>query len=121
MEPQDRFHGLAVDPLGAAGEPLGDPAGLGASLQGLEVHLAAPAIHRHDRDEAATHLDAALALYSKLGTGRGISTIAAQPMDELAASGKVQAYGAGRARRWMTPPLPVIATTLLLPAPLPGD
>lgn len=42
-------------------------------------------------------------------------------LDELAAGGKVQAYGAGRARRWMTPPLPGIATTLLLPAPLPGD
>ncbi|MDF3021857.1 MAG: DNA-binding protein [Steroidobacteraceae bacterium] len=42
-------------------------------------------------------------------------------LDELVASGKVQAYGAGRARRWMTPPLPGIATTLLLPAPLPGD
>jgi hypothetical protein len=41
-------------------------------------------------------------------------------LDELAASGKVQAYGAGRARRWMMPPLPGIATTLLLPAPLPG-
>jgi hypothetical protein len=42
-------------------------------------------------------------------------------LDELAASGKVQAYGAGRARRWMTPPLPGIATTLLLPAPLPAE
>jgi predicted outer membrane protein len=41
-------------------------------------------------------------------------------LDDLAAGGKVQAYGAGRARRWMTPPLPGIATTLLLPAPLPG-
>lgn len=41
-------------------------------------------------------------------------------LDDLAAAGKVQAYGAGRARRWMTPPLPGIATTLLLPAPLPG-
>jgi hypothetical protein len=42
-------------------------------------------------------------------------------LDDLAASGKVQCYGAGRARRWMTPPLPGIATTLLLPPPLPGD
>ncbi|HEX6637404.1 MAG TPA: helix-turn-helix domain-containing protein, partial [Steroidobacteraceae bacterium] len=42
-------------------------------------------------------------------------------LDDLAAAGKVQAYGAGRARRWMTPPLPGIATTLLLPAPLPAD
>ena len=42
-------------------------------------------------------------------------------LDELAAAGKVQSFGAGRARRWMTPPLPGIATTLLLPAPLPND
>jgi hypothetical protein len=42
-------------------------------------------------------------------------------LDGLAAAGKVQSYGAGRARRWMTPPLPGIATTLLLPAPLPSD
>jgi hypothetical protein len=42
-------------------------------------------------------------------------------LDELAAAGKVQSYGAGRAKRWMTPPLPGIATTLLLPAPLPSD
>jgi hypothetical protein len=40
-------------------------------------------------------------------------------LDELAAGGKVQAYGRGRARRWMTPPLPGFTTTLLLPAPLP--
>ncbi len=41
-------------------------------------------------------------------------------LDALAAAGKVQALGQGRARRWMTPPLPGFATTLLLPAPLPG-
>jgi hypothetical protein len=41
-------------------------------------------------------------------------------LDSLAASGKVQTLGRGRARRWMTPPLPGFATTLLLPAPLPG-
>jgi DNA-binding transcriptional ArsR family regulator len=40
-------------------------------------------------------------------------------LKELAAAGKVQSYGQGRARRWMTPPLPGFATTLLLPAPLP--
>lgn len=37
----------------------------------------------------------------------------------LAAAGKAQSYGRGRARRWMTPPLPGFATTLLLPAPFP--
>ena len=42
-------------------------------------------------------------------------------LDALAAGGKVQAFGRGRARRWMTPPVPGFTTTLLLPAPLPID
>ena len=42
-------------------------------------------------------------------------------LDTLAATGKVQSFGRGRARRWMTPPVPGFATTLLLPAPLPSD
>ena len=42
-------------------------------------------------------------------------------LDELAAGGKVQSFGQARARRWMTSPLPGFTTTLLLPAPLPGD
>ena len=41
-------------------------------------------------------------------------------LDTLAAAGKVQSFGQGRARRWMTPPVPGFATTLLLPVPLPG-
>jgi len=42
-------------------------------------------------------------------------------LDSLAAAGKVQAFGRGRARRWTTPPVPGFTTTLLLPAPLPID
>jgi hypothetical protein len=44
-------------------------------------------------------------------------------LDSLAAAGrgKVQSFGRGRARRWMTPPLLGFTTTLLLPAPLPID
>ncbi len=42
-------------------------------------------------------------------------------LDSLAAPGKVQSFGRGRARRWMTPPVPGFTTTLLLPAPLPID
>jgi hypothetical protein len=42
-------------------------------------------------------------------------------LDALAAAGKVQSFGRGRARRWMTPPVPGFTTTLLLPAPLPTD
>jgi hypothetical protein len=42
-------------------------------------------------------------------------------LDSLAARGKVQSFGRGRSRRWMTPPVPGFTTTLLLPAPLPID
>lgn len=42
-------------------------------------------------------------------------------LDALAATGKVQSFGRGRARRWTTPPAPGFATTLLLPASLPTD
>jgi len=42
-------------------------------------------------------------------------------LDSLANTGKVQSYGRGRARRWVTPPVPGFTTTLLLPAALPVD
>jgi hypothetical protein len=42
-------------------------------------------------------------------------------LDSLTAGGKVQSFGRGRARRWMTPPVIGFTTTLLLPAPLPSD
>jgi hypothetical protein len=42
-------------------------------------------------------------------------------LDSLAAAGKVQSVGRGRAVRWMTPPVLGFTTTLLLPAPLPSD
>lgn len=42
-------------------------------------------------------------------------------LDSLAAAGKVQSFGRGRARRWMTPPVPGFTTPLLLPPPLPND
>jgi hypothetical protein len=40
-------------------------------------------------------------------------------LDSLAAVGKVQSFGRGRARRWTTPPGPGFTTTLLLPSPVP--
>jgi hypothetical protein len=42
-------------------------------------------------------------------------------LESLSAADKVQSYGRGRARRWIAPPLPGFATTLLLTTPLPGD
>ena len=40
-------------------------------------------------------------------------------LDGLASAGKAQSFGRGRARRWMTTPMPGFTTTLLLPASLP--
>jgi hypothetical protein len=40
-------------------------------------------------------------------------------LDALAAENKVDSFGRGRARRWMTPPVPGFPTSLLLPAPFP--
>ena len=42
-------------------------------------------------------------------------------LDQLAEAGKIQSFGHGRARRWMTPPVPGFTTTLLLLGPLPSD
>jgi DeoR/GlpR family transcriptional regulator of sugar metabolism len=42
-------------------------------------------------------------------------------LDSLAGESKVQSFGRGRARRWMSPPLPGFPTILLLPGPLPSD
>jgi hypothetical protein len=42
-------------------------------------------------------------------------------LDALAKAGKAQSFGRGRARRWMTAPVPGFMTALLLPGPLPSD
>jgi hypothetical protein len=58
---------------------------------------------------------------SALALALGASQRTAQrALDSLAAAGKAQSYGGGRARRWTTPPVPGFTTTLLLPAPLPS-
>src|SRR4029453_3229044 len=41
-------------------------------------------------------------------------------VQSLAAAGKVQSFGRGRARRWMSPPVPGFTTALLLPGRLPA-
>jgi DNA-binding transcriptional ArsR family regulator len=59
---------------------------------------------------------------SALGLALGTSQRTVQrALDPLAAAGKVQSFGRGRGRRWITPPVPGFTTTLLLPAPLPTD
>jgi hypothetical protein len=58
------------------------------------------------------------ALALALGTGQ---RTVQRALDALASARKVQSFGRGRARRWMTPPVPGFTTTLLLAAPLPID
>jgi tetratricopeptide (TPR) repeat protein len=59
---------------------------------------------------------------SALSLAMGASARTVQrALNSLAITGKVRSYGRGRARRWMTRPVPDFTTTLLLPAPLPGD
>ncbi len=55
------------------------------------------------------------ALALALGTGQRTMQ---RSLETLARAGRVQAFGRGRARRWVTTPPPGFTTTLLLPAPL---
>ncbi|MDI5935821.1 helix-turn-helix domain-containing protein [Halomonas kalidii] len=67
-------------------------------------------------DDGETWSSSALAL----ALGASQRTVQ-RALDALATAGKVQALGRGRARRWMTPPVPGFTTTLLLPGPYPGS
>jgi hypothetical protein len=59
---------------------------------------------------------------SALALALGISQRSVQrALDALASAGKVQSFGQGRARRWLTQPVPGFATSLLLPMPVGGD
>jgi tetratricopeptide (TPR) repeat protein len=59
---------------------------------------------------------------SALGLALGSSQRTVQrALDELSVQGKVQFFGRGRARRWVTPPMPGFTTTLLLPTTLALD
>jgi hypothetical protein len=57
---------------------------------------------------------------SALALGTSQRTVQ-RALDSLAVAGKVQSFGRGRARRWLTPPVAGFTTTLLLPGPLPID
>jgi tetratricopeptide (TPR) repeat protein len=88
---------------------------------GEVVVLARPIEERHG-DVLAFLTDGEAWSSSALALALGASQRNVQrALDALAADGKVQSFGRGRARRWLTPPVPGFTTTLLLPAPLPGD
>jgi hypothetical protein len=59
---------------------------------------------------------------SALALALGVSQRSVQrSLDSLATTDKVQSFGGGRSRRWLTPTVPGFTTTLLLPAALPID
>jgi hypothetical protein len=105
-------------------------AGIGATKRGFallprrgaEVLLLTPPVEDENAAVLAFLADGEAWSSSALALALGASQRSVQrALDSLAATGKVQSLGRGRARRWMTPPLPGFTTALLLPAPLPGD
>ena len=59
---------------------------------------------------------------SSLALALGASQRSVQrALDALATAGKVQSFGRGRARRWITPPVPGFTTMLLLAAQVTND
>jgi hypothetical protein len=85
------------------------------------VVLAPPFDERH-ADVLALLADGESWSSSALALALGASQRSVQrALDALAATGKVQSFGRGRARRWLSPPVPGFPTSLLLPAPLQGD
>jgi len=105
-------------------------AGVSATKQGFaltprharEVVVLAPPIEEQHAAVLAFLVDGESWSSSALALALGTSQRTVQrALDTLALAGKVQSFARGRARRWMTPPVPGFTTTLLLPAPLPSD
>jgi hypothetical protein len=105
-------------------------AGIGATKRGFqlvprragEVVVLAPPVEGQNGAVLAFLADGESWSSSALALALGASQRTMQrSLDSLVTAGKVQSFGRGRARRWMTPPVPGITTTLLLPSPLPSD
>ena len=93
-----------------------------APRRAREVVVLAPPVDEEHPAVLAFLADGESWSSSALALALGTSQRSVQrALDWLAAAGKVQAFGRGRARRWMTPPVPGFSTTLLLPVALPSD
>jgi len=87
-----------------------------------EVAVLAPPVEGEHATVLAFLADGESWSSSALALALGASQRTVQrALDSLSAAGKVQSFGRGRARRWITPPVPGFTTTLLLPTPLPSD
>jgi hypothetical protein len=90
--------------------------------QAKAVVVLAPPVDERHAPMLALLADGEAWSSSALAIALGTSARTVQrALDALAAASKVQSVGAGRARRWITPPVPAFPTLLLLPGPLPSD
>jgi hypothetical protein len=93
-----------------------------APRRAREVVVLAPPVEERHAPVLAFLADGESWSSSALAIALGASARTVQrALDQLAAAGKVQSFARGRARRWMSPPVPGFPTTLLLPGPLPSD
>jgi DNA-binding transcriptional ArsR family regulator len=93
-----------------------------APRRAREVVVLAPPVEEQHGEVLAFLADGESWSSSALALALGASPRTVQrALDALAAAGKVQSFGRGRARRWMTPPALGFPTILLLPGPLPSD
>ncbi|MBC8735953.1 helix-turn-helix domain-containing protein [Paraburkholderia sp. UCT31] len=115
--------------IGRLRTALGTLASVGATTRGFalaprharEVVVLAPPVEGEHAALLAFLSDGQAWSSSALALVLGASQRTVQrSLDSLAAAGKVQPVGEGRARRWMTPPLAGFATALLLPSPFPS-
>ena len=97
--------GFALSPLGAS-----------------EVVVLAPPVEEQHGDVLALLADGEAWSSSALAIALSASPRTVQrALEQLAAAGKAQWFGRGRARRWTTPAVPGFPTILLLPGPLPSS
>jgi hypothetical protein len=93
-----------------------------APRRAREVVVLAPPVEEQHPAVLAFLADGESWSSSALAIALGASPRTVQrALESLAAAGKAQSFGRGRARRWLTPPVPGFPTILLLPGPLPSD
>jgi hypothetical protein len=93
-----------------------------ATNHAREIVVLAPPVEEQHAAVLAFLADGESWSSSALAIALGASPRTVQrALDSLAEAGKVQSFGRGPARRWITPPVPGFPTILLLPGPLPTD
>jgi len=90
-----------------------------APLRSRKVVVLAPPVEGEDARVLALLGDGEAWSSSALALALATSQRTVQrALDSLEAAGRVRSFGRARARRWTSPPLPGITTTLLLPSPV---